>query len=160
MSRYFQLIGARLLYSMLVTSHYPEPCHPVLDTVVYQRLVHSPFSNISIIMKISRHEFDPQADVRLHFSDRDTPELIPTKNLSLWSGWISHEALRKVEEQRKLMEKKNPSPSLRCTGMFTKSHGLPCMHVLKVLQDSNEVLSLQHFIRIGIYSATCTANPD
>jgi hypothetical protein len=64
---------------------------------------------------------------------------------SMVRGWVSHEALRKVEEQRKLMEKKDPPPSLRCTGMFTKSHGLPCMHVLKVLQDNNEVLSLEHF---------------
>ena len=44
-------------------------------------------------------------------------------------GWVSHEALRKVEEQRQL-QWKNPPASPRCTGTFTRVYGLPCVHVL------------------------------
>jgi hypothetical protein len=54
-------------------------------------------------------------------------------------GWVSHEALRKVEEQRK---KKDPPA---CTGSFTRSQGLPCFHMLKTLQEQNQVLLLEHF---------------
>ena len=54
-------------------------------------------------------------------------------------GWVSHEALRKVEEQRK---KKDPPA---CTGSFTRSQGLPCVHMLKTLQEENQVLLLEHF---------------
>lgn len=60
-------------------------------------------------------------------------------------GWVSHEALRKVEEQRKLLSRKDPPPSLPCTGSFTRSHGLPCLHTLKSLQEQGQVLSLEHF---------------
>ena len=44
-------------------------------------------------------------------------------------GWVSHEALRKVEEQRQL-QWKNPPASPTCTSTFTRVHGLPCVHVL------------------------------
>jgi hypothetical protein len=57
-------------------------------------------------------------------------------------GWISHEALRKVEEQRKLLLKED-LPS--CTGAFSRSHGLPCAHTLKALQEQDQVLRLEHF---------------
>ena len=60
-------------------------------------------------------------------------------------GWVSHEALRKVEEQRK---RKDPLPS--CTGSFTKSQGLPCAHILRILQEKDQVLLLEHFIHTGI----------
>jgi hypothetical protein len=60
-------------------------------------------------------------------------------------GWVSHEALRKVEEQRKLLLKTDPPPSPTCTGSFSKSLGLPCVHVLKNLLDQNQVLQLEHF---------------
>jgi hypothetical protein len=33
-------------------------------------------------------------------------------------GWVSHEALRKVEEQRRLIGKRDPPPSPICTGTF------------------------------------------
>jgi hypothetical protein len=57
-------------------------------------------------------------------------------------GWISHEALRKVEEQRKrLMKEDLPS----CTGTFSRSHGLPCAHILKALQEQGQTLRLEHF---------------
>ncbi|KFG84026.1 hypothetical protein MANI_116202 [Metarhizium anisopliae] len=64
---------------------------------------------------------------------------------SVVRGWVSHEALRKVEEQRRLIEKNDPPPSPTCTGMFTKSHGLPCVHELMALQQNNGVLLLEHF---------------
>lgn len=60
-------------------------------------------------------------------------------------GWVSHEALRKVEEQRKLLTKKDPPPSPICTGSFPRSHGLSCVHMLKDLLNQNQVLRLEHF---------------
>jgi hypothetical protein len=60
-------------------------------------------------------------------------------------GWISHQALRKVEEQRKLLLKKDPPPSRTCTGSFTRSHGLPCFHTLDVLLARNQALQLDDF---------------
>jgi hypothetical protein len=45
-------------------------------------------------------------------------------------GWVSHEALRKVEEQRQLRWK-DPPASSTCTGTFTRVYGLPCVHVLR-----------------------------
>lgn len=60
-------------------------------------------------------------------------------------GWISHEALRKVEEQRKLLDKKSPPPTQTCSGVFTKSWGLPCLHTLKSLMEKHQVLVLEHF---------------
>jgi hypothetical protein len=57
-------------------------------------------------------------------------------------GWVSHEALRKVEEQRQL-QWKDPPPSSTCTGTFTRVYGLPCVHVLTVRQG--EPLLLEDF---------------
>ena len=57
-------------------------------------------------------------------------------------GWVSHEALRKVEEQRQL-QWKEPPPSLTCTGTFTRVWGLPCLHVLDMRQG--EPLRLEDF---------------
>ena len=57
-------------------------------------------------------------------------------------GWVSHQALRKVQEQRKLLEKQ---PLKACTGSFTSSHGLPCVHTLHLLQETYQSLSLHHF---------------
>ena len=57
-------------------------------------------------------------------------------------GWVSHEALRKVEEQRQL-QWKDPPPSPTCTGTFTRVYGLPCVHVLTVRQG--EPLLLEDF---------------
>lgn len=42
-------------------------------------------------------------------------------------GWVSHEALRKVEAQRKRILEKD---FLECTGVFTRTTGLPCAHAL------------------------------
>lgn len=39
-------------------------------------------------------------------------------------GWVSHETLRKVEEQRKLLTKKDQSSFLTCTGVFSQVYGL------------------------------------
>lgn len=58
-------------------------------------------------------------------------------------GWVSLEALRKVEEQRKLLIKKSPPPPLTCTGVLAKSWGLPCVHTIKSLTESHGVLSLE-----------------
>jgi hypothetical protein len=57
-------------------------------------------------------------------------------------GWVSHEALRKVEEQRQLQWKDRP-PSPACTGIFTRVYGLPCVHVLATRQG--EPLLLEDF---------------
>ena len=57
-------------------------------------------------------------------------------------GWVSHEALRKVEEQRKLLIKKDQSSFLTCTGVFSRVYGLPCLHILDILQGA---LLLDHF---------------
>lgn len=57
-------------------------------------------------------------------------------------GWVSHEALRKVEEQRQL-QWKDPPPSPICTGTFTRVYGLPCVHILTTRQG--EPLLLDDF---------------
>ena len=57
-------------------------------------------------------------------------------------GWVSHETLRKVEEQRKLLTKKDQSSFLTCTGVFSRVYGLPCLHILDILQGA---LLLDHF---------------
>jgi hypothetical protein len=59
-------------------------------------------------------------------------------------GWVSHQALRKVEEQRKLLLK-NDTPPRTCTGLFTRSHGLPCFHKLDALLTRNQELQLDDF---------------
>lgn len=56
-------------------------------------------------------------------------------------GWISHEALRKVEEQRERLLGDLPN----CTGAFTRSQGLPCAHTLKALQEQGQALRLENF---------------
>ena len=58
-------------------------------------------------------------------------------------GWVSHEAMRKVEEQRRLLGKTDPPPSPTCTGTFSRVYGLPCLHALDALQG--EALLLSHF---------------
>jgi hypothetical protein len=60
-------------------------------------------------------------------------------------GWVSHEALRKIEEQRKLLARKDPPPSPSCNGSFSQVQGLPCLHTLKTLEEQNRVLLLEHF---------------
>ena len=60
-------------------------------------------------------------------------------------GWISHEALWKVEEQRRLLYKKDPPPSRTCTGSFTRSQGLPCVHKLEDLLAHDQVVQLEDF---------------
>ena len=57
-------------------------------------------------------------------------------------GWVSHQALRKVQEQRKLLGKQ---PLQGCTNSFTSWHDLTCVHTLRQLQETNQSLSLQHF---------------
>ena len=60
-------------------------------------------------------------------------------------GWVSHEAMKKVEEQRKLLDTPKPLVSSTCTGAFTRSYGLPCAHKIKSLQDGNRCLRLDDF---------------
>ena len=57
-------------------------------------------------------------------------------------GWVSHHALRKVQEQRQLYQKPNRKP---CSQTFTLSHGLPCSHTLKKLDEEKRILLLEHF---------------
>jgi hypothetical protein len=56
-------------------------------------------------------------------------------------GWVSYEALRKVDEQRRLLVNKLPP----YTGSFTRSFGLPCAHLLKDLLEQDKPFQLQHF---------------
>ena len=66
-------------------------------------------------------------------------------------GWVSYEALRKVEEQRQLQWKNRP-PSATCTGTFTRVYGLPCVHVLTGRQEPlllEDFHSHWHLIRDG-----------
>jgi len=70
-----------------------------------------------------------------------TPLELPGTVYGVIRGWVSHEALRKVEEQRKLLKKDPPSPA--CTGTFSRVYGLPCEHVLDTRQG--EPLLLHHF---------------
>lgn len=57
-------------------------------------------------------------------------------------GWVSHEALRKVQEQRQLLQEPRQAP---CSQTFTSSHGLPCSHTLKKLEETKQSLLLEHF---------------
>ena len=57
-------------------------------------------------------------------------------------GWVSYPALRKIQEQRQLLLK---PPKASCTGTFTSSYGLPCVHTLKKLEDEGQALLLEHF---------------
>ena len=51
-------------------------------------------------------------------------------------GWVSCEALRKVEEQWKLLAKTDPPPSLTWTGIFTWVYGLLCIYILNSFRGS------------------------
>ncbi|KAK6850577.1 transposase-like protein [Apiospora arundinis] len=64
---------------------------------------------------------------------------------SVVRGWVSHEALRKVEEQRKLLTKSSRLLISRCTGSFSRSQGLPCVHKLEALLTQDQVLQLEDF---------------
>lgn len=57
-------------------------------------------------------------------------------------GWVSHKALRKVQEQRQLLSKPLKAS---CTGTFTSSYGLPCVHTLKKLEAEGQAILLEHF---------------
>jgi len=57
-------------------------------------------------------------------------------------GWVSHQALRKVQEQRQLLLAPFKAP---CSQSFTSSHGLPCAHTLKKLEEENKGLLIEHF---------------
>jgi hypothetical protein len=57
-------------------------------------------------------------------------------------GWVSHQALRKVQGQRQLLLEPLKSP---CSHSFTSSHGLPCAHTLKKLEEESQRVQLEHF---------------
>jgi len=57
-------------------------------------------------------------------------------------GWVSHQALRKVQEQQQLLRKPHKAP---CSQTFTASHGLPCSHILQIIEEAKQSLSLEHF---------------
>lgn len=56
-------------------------------------------------------------------------------------GWVSHQALRKVQEQQRLI----PALKAPCSQRFTSSHGLPCAHTLKKLEEERKTLLLEQF---------------
>lgn len=57
-------------------------------------------------------------------------------------GWVSHYALRKVQEQRQLLQRQERP---LCSQAFTSSQGLPCSHVLEKLEEEGKNLLLEHF---------------
>lgn len=57
-------------------------------------------------------------------------------------GWVSHHALRKVQEQRQLLQRPERAP---CSQIFTASQGLPCSHALERLGEEGKALALEHF---------------
>jgi hypothetical protein len=60
-------------------------------------------------------------------------------------GWVSHEALRKVEQQRRLLIDSASFPLSVCTASFTRSQGLPCVHKLESLLIQGQALQLEDF---------------
>ena len=58
-------------------------------------------------------------------------------------GWVSHEALRRVEEQRQLRWKDPPTSPI-CTGTFTRVYGLPCVHALTIREGQPLLLDDFH----------------
>lgn len=60
-------------------------------------------------------------------------------------SWISHEAIKKVEEQRKSLEKTDPPVFLVCSGTFTKAFGLPCVHKIESLLDRKQGFRIDDF---------------
>ena len=72
-----------------------------------------------------------------------TPLELPAALYGAIRGCVSHEAMRRVEEQRKLLINMRSHTSPTCTGTFSRVHGLPCSHVLDALQG--EALLLSHF---------------
>ncbi|TQW01760.1 hypothetical protein IF2G_10742 [Cordyceps javanica] len=62
-------------------------------------------------------------------------------------GWVSHEALREVEEQRKRLLK-NDLPG--CTGNFTTTFGLPCAHALESLFTCRSYITTNSSIRADL----------
>lgn len=57
-------------------------------------------------------------------------------------GWVSRQALRKVQDQQQLLQKPHKAT---CSQTFTASHGLPCSHTLRQLEDQRQSLLLKHF---------------
>jgi hypothetical protein len=59
-------------------------------------------------------------------------------------SWVSHEALRKVEEQRKRIDLQDP-PLTDCTKSFSTVYGLPCAHIIRDLLSQDLILTMDHF---------------
>lgn len=73
-----------------------------------------------------------------------TPIELSKSLYSYIQAWVSHYALRKVEEQRKrLLDIQKPLPA--CTGVFTRTQGLPCAHTIQTLIEQGQPLQLHHF---------------
>ena len=71
-----------------------------------------------------------------------TPIELSGSLYSVVRGWASHEALRKVEAQRKrLQQDRIPT----CTGVFSATLGLPCAHTIEPLLRQEQPLQLHHF---------------
>lgn len=62
-------------------------------------------------------------------------------------GWVSHEAIKRVDDQRRLLTEGGPTRPLspRCTGTFTRTYDLPCAHQIKTMQLQNRCLQLDDF---------------
>jgi hypothetical protein len=98
--------------------------------------------------RVIKHALDNQlAEIRsIHAKQQlRTPIELCGSLYSAVHGWVSHEALRKVEEQRKLLTREDPPLPPPCSGTVSRSLGLPCVHRLKAMIDGNQVLGLEHF---------------
>lgn len=60
--------------------------------------------------------------------------------------WVSWQALRKVQDQRRLIQKPHKAT---CSQTFTTSYALPCSHTLQQLEDQRQSLLLLSIL-IGI----------
>ncbi|KAJ0132090.1 hypothetical protein HZ326_24825 [Fusarium oxysporum f. sp. albedinis] len=74
-----------------------------------------------------------------------TPIELSSTLYSAVRGWVSREALRKVEQQRKLLMHEDSTPSSACIGSFSRSQGLPCAHKLESLLGRDQALQLEDF---------------
>jgi hypothetical protein len=81
--------------------------------------------------------------VRQH--TRKPTEHLDSSLFSVLRGGVFHEAMKKVEEQRRLLENIDPPVSSVCTGTFTRPFGLPCVHKIKSLQDQHKGLHIDNF---------------
>jgi hypothetical protein len=93
-----------------------------------------------------------QSRISYRSCNQHKPDIKLESQRSTWVGaylalcWLDFpRGDEEVEEQRKLLDKKDPLAPSVCTGAFTRSYGLPCAHKIKMLQDRNQGLQIGDF---------------